>query len=150
MTSTFQDILARAEAEKARKQADYQALVSRVYRQDEKQTSQISLKNHQSRVDEDTPDKIEDSLSTLTTERSAMLSAGQLRAIEPNAPVLDRPNKYTNLKRCVYPDHEGDRWVNRAQFSPDKHHTDGLHSYCRACENKRKRLAYVPRWKRGT
>jgi hypothetical protein len=65
-------------------------------------------------------------------------------------PLFDKPNKYTNLKRCVCPDHEGDKWVHRSQFCADKRMADGLQSYCKTCDARRKKLAYVPRWKRGT
>lgn len=120
----------------------------RVYREDEKRTSKIALPDHQ------TGDplefiKVQSSLATRETEHDGLQLAGGKVAAPETPPLIDRPNKYTNLKRCVYPDHEGNRWVNRSQFSADKHHSDGLHSYCRACENKRKRLAYIPRWKRG-
>ena len=64
-------------------------------------------------------------------------------------PLFDKPNKYTHLKKCSHPEHEGDKWVNRSQFNADKHHSDGLHSYCKACVRRLKRFAYVPRWKRG-
>lgn len=149
MGSVYKTIIERANEIKARKQADYEALMSRVYRQDEKRTSQISIKNHQSQVDDDTPEKVEDSLSTLSTERLGLLSAGNVREIEPDAPLMDRPNRYANLRRCSHKEHEGDKWIHRSKFTHDARMSDGLHSWCNACRAREKRIAYIPRWLRG-
>lgn len=64
-------------------------------------------------------------------------------------PLYSTPNRYANRKKCVCAEHEGDKWVHRSQFGYDKRTSDGLRSWCRVCEARQKRFAYVPRWKRG-
>jgi hypothetical protein len=83
------------------------------------------------------------------TEVDGLKAAAGLERPEEPAPLIDVPNRYTNLKRCAYKDHVGDRWVNRSQFSADKAHVDGLHAYCRKCRAAQAKFAYVPRWRRG-
>lgn len=150
MSSVYKTIIERAEAVKARKKADYQALMSRVYRDGELVTSQFSSDDHQTSVD-DYGGKIQDSLQTRDTEREGLKLADSkiARPLSVYSPVDQEPNKYTHLKKCTHPDHEGDRWVNRSQFCADKRMADGLQSYCKACDARRKKLAYVPRWRRG-
>lgn len=65
-------------------------------------------------------------------------------------PLFDKPNKYANKKRCSNKEHEGERWTPRSQFTHDARMSDGLHSWCNVCRAREKRLAYIPRWVRGS
>lgn len=84
------------------------------------------------------------------TEVDGLKAAAGLIEVEPQAPLIETPNKYKNLKRCSCKDHEGERWIHRSKYTYDKRMADGLHSWCNACRAAQKRFAYVPRWKRGT
>lgn len=83
-----------------------------------------------------------------TIEREVEKNARLGTDLTPD-PLITVPNKYANKKRCSCPDHEGDRWVNCAQFSADRRHVDGLQAWCKACRNRQARFAYVPKWRRG-
>lgn len=149
MTTTFERVLATAQAAKQRKQDEYQPLIGNVYRHNEKITSQISISDHSGQIHD--PEalgilNVQDSLTTLTTEHNGLKAAGGDGSVyDAPRPLVETPNKYTHLKRCIY----CKQWRNRSQFSADKRHVDGLQSRCRVCEGERKRVAYVPKWKRG-
>jgi hypothetical protein len=65
-------------------------------------------------------------------------------------PLFNSPNKYQGKKKCVHPEHDGERWIPRGEFSHDPRMSDGLQSYCKKCRNRMARFAYIPRWTRGT
>lgn len=149
MATTYEQITARAEAATARKREQNDAFIStRTFRENSKQSSQYSDDNHQTPVD-DYGGKVQDSLRTRTTEHEALKVAGGLSEYPEQPPLIDRPNKYANLKRCSCKEHEGDKWVNRSLFSADPRHVDGLKSQCKRCMAAQRRFAYVPRWRRG-
>lgn len=83
-----------------------------------------------------------------TIEREVEKQARKETDLTPE-PLFDAPNRYADKKKCVHPDHQGDRWIHRSQFSHDARMSDGLHSYCRKCRARAEKMAYVPRWRRG-
>lgn len=85
----------------------------------------------------------------ITEERPVERQSRTGEDLTPEPLFGNHPNKYANKKKCVCPQHEGDRWVNRGQFSADRRHSDGLQAWCKDCRNRHARFAYVPRWKRG-
>lgn len=166
MTTTYQRINQRAEAEKQRKQESYEDYVkslnggefhplsTRVYRQDEKITSQFATKN-QTSSSHDEIGSVEGGLSTLDTERSALKAAGGKPFVYntdpqplidlPLKPYRGVPNKYIGRKYCV----SCEAWKLKSEFTPRNGMVDGCHSYCRDCRNKKRRKNPDVRWKRG-
>jgi len=65
-------------------------------------------------------------------------------------PLFDTPNRYSGKKKWVHPEHAGERWTSRSQFTHDGRMSDGLHSYCNACRARDRKNSYVAKWKRGT
>jgi hypothetical protein len=151
MTTTFDDINRRVD-ERRELAGEPDKLLNKVYRQNDKQSSCISTDDHQSKVDDDPfGGKVEDSLRKRPTEWDGLqLAGGKIERPENAQPIDPPPNKFTHLKRCIDEDHVGDRWVNRAQFGHDARHSDKLKSICKVCEARKRRMAYIPRWKRGT
>lgn len=148
MTTTFDDINRRV-AERRKQAGEPEKLIRRVYAQNDKRSSQISVDDHQRTVD-DIGGKVQDSLSTRLTEWNGIeLAGGKIERPEYAPPIDPAPNKFTHLKRCIDEDHTGDRWVHRSQFGHDARHSDKLKSICKACEARRRRMAYIPKWKRG-
>lgn len=129
----FDDIKTRAALKIAQQKAEYEALMTRVFRQDEKLTSQFSSTHHQTRVD-DTGEKIMDSLRTRPTERGALLQAGGVIAGEPNAPLLDTPNRFETRaarRRCSH----CKVWKLGHEFSTRQRGNGAvyLQSWCKTC-----------------
>jgi hypothetical protein len=149
--TTYTQINERVEAR--RKEAgDPEKLLQRAYAQNDKPSSCISTDDHQTHVDRDIfGGKVQESLRQRTTEFDGLqLAGGKLDRPETQPLIEKPPNKYTHKKRCNHPDHQGDRWVNRSQFSADKRHSDGLQACCKVCRARDARLAYTPKWRRGT
>jgi hypothetical protein len=151
VTTVFQRINELADARKREKQETYQPLFGKVYRDNEKITSQISISDHSGQI----PDpealgilNVQDSLTTLTTEHSGLKAAGGDGSVydEPR-PLIDRPNKYDGMKFCK----ACKAWKLKTLFSPLATTIDGKHTYCRDCRAAKKRANYQPtmRWKRG-
>lgn len=54
----------------------------------------------------------------------------------------EQPYNDPNMKWCSHKDHEGERWLHRDKFGPDKNRQDGKFPYCRDCKNRYYRNAY--------
>lgn len=146
MTTTFQRIIETANARKREKQESYEPLFGKVYRTDEKITSQLSSDKHQATIED--VGKVQDSLQTRTTEHSGLKAAGGDGSVyEEPRPLIDRPNKYDGMKFCK----TCKAWKLKTLFSPLATTIDGKHTYCRDCRAAKKRANYQPtmRWKRG-
>lgn len=144
--TVYDAINKRADEIKARKQSEYQALLSRTYREEDSAISKIAVKEHHQRVDAESLGilNVEDSLLTLTTEQDALLSAGEVQAIQPNAPLLDVPDKYKDKRPCSCPDHEGTRWTLLSEFSERKAKNGKKYpsSWCKICVARYVREVY--------
>jgi len=138
MTTTFQQILANAEAAAQRKREQHTEFVSsRTFRINDKRTSQYSDDNHQSPVDPDAcfSDKVQDSRATRSTEHEAFKVAGGLSAYVDEPPLIEAPNRYATRRPCTCKTHEGNKWRPLAEFSERKATNGKMYalSWCNAC-----------------
>jgi hypothetical protein len=138
VATVFQRINELADARKREKQASYEPLISRTYRQNEKSTSQYSDTNHQTPVDPDAmfSGKVQESLATRTTEHEALKVAGGLSAYEEQPPLIDIPNKFADKRPCTCATHKGNRWQPLANFSERRAKNGKLYpaSWCKRCK----------------
>lgn len=149
MTTVYEQVLANAKARTAGTQQTDAFASSRIFRENDKRTSQYSDDNHQTPVDPDAmfSGKVQDSLATRSTEHEAFKVAGGLSAHEEQPPIISVPNKYAGKKYC----RNCKTWKLKTEFSPLATTIDGKHTYCRDCRAAKKRASYQPtmRWKRG-
>jgi hypothetical protein len=143
-TTTYQQVLANAEAAAARKREQHTEFVSsRTFRQNDKFTSQFSDDDHQTEVD-DYGGKVLSSLRTRTTEHNAIEAAGGDPDIYENPkPLIETPNIFkTRIDRKCCSNCKS--WKPAAEFSPQKRKNGNefLQSWCKECRSEYAREQY--------
>lgn len=148
MTTSYERVIATAEETKRRTRSEYEEYVkshnggefhplsSRVYRQNEKRTSQYS-KSNQTSSSHDEVGSVEGGVSTLATEHTALKAAGGTPFIyntDPQ-PLIDKPDRYKQKRPCTCKSHNGGKWRPLAEFSERKAKNGKMYpsSWCRAC-----------------
>lgn len=143
--NTFERIN-RTVDERRKQQPEPDKLLNRVYRENDKASSQFCDDAHQTPVDPDNPfsGTVQESYRTRETEWAGLQLAGG-KVERPEAPPLYTvPDRYKEKRPCTCKNHVGKKWLPLAAFSERKGKNGKLYpsSWCKECVARHARERY--------